>query len=131
MCIFCKIIKGELPSYKIYEDDKTMAFLDINPVHPGHTLVVPKRHSVNLEDIAEDDLMAVSLTMKKMGRLIKDKLGYEGYNACTNNDPVANQEIPHLHFHLIPRIKNDGLSVWPQRPYQVGEAEKVLDKLKS
>lgn len=131
MCLFCQIIAGEIPAHKVYEDKKTLAFLDINPVHPGHILVVPKNHSANIEEISEDDLMAVSLTMKKMGKLIKEKLAYEGYNACTNNDPVANQQIPHLHFHIIPRLKGDGLSIWPQRPYRKGEAEEVLAKLKS
>jgi histidine triad (HIT) family protein len=131
MCIFCKIIAGEIPAHRVYEDEKTLAFLDIMPVHPGHILVVPKHHAANLEEIEEGDLIAVSLTMKKMGRLLKEKLGYEGYNACTNNDPVANQEIPHLHFHLIPRIKDDGLGTWLQKPYNEGEAEEVLSKLKA
>jgi len=130
MCIFCQIINGEIPAHKVYEDEKTLAFLDIKPVHPGHILVVPKRHFANLEDIEEDDLMAVSLTMKKMGKLIKEKLAYEGYNACTNNDPVSGQEIPHLHFHLIPRIKGDGLNAWTQKAYNEGEAEIIAAKLK-
>jgi histidine triad (HIT) family protein len=131
MCIFCKIIAGEIPAHKVYEDEKTFAFLDIKPVHPGHILVVPKKHAANLEEIEEDDLAAVSLTMKKMGKLIKDKLGYEGYNACTNNDPVANQQIPHLHFHLIPRITGDGLNAWVQKAYDEGVAEEILSKLKA
>lgn len=131
MCLFCQIIAGEIPAYKVYEDEKTLAFLDIKPVRSGDILVVPKRHVANIEDIEADDLIAVSLTMKKMGRLIKEKLGYAGYNVSMNNDPVAGQEIPHLHFHLIPRIKGDGLRTWTQRSYNEGEAEEVLNKLKA
>jgi histidine triad (HIT) family protein len=131
MCIFCQIVAGEISADIIYEDEKTLAFLDNLPVHPGHILVIPKVHVINLEDVPETDLMAVSLTVKKMGALIKSRLGYEGYNVITNNDPVANQVIPHLHFHLIPRIKNDNLNIWPQTPYQKDELKEILEKLKA
>jgi histidine triad (HIT) family protein len=130
MCLFCQIVAGEIPARRVYEDEKTLAFLDIRPVHPGHMLVIPKNHFNNLEEVEEDDLRAVILTVKKMGRLLKEKLGYEGYNVSVNNDPIANQEIPHLHFHLIPRIKDDGLNVWTHELYGEGEAEDILNKLK-
>ena len=84
-CIFCKIVAGELPSYKVYEDDKVLAFLDIKPVNPGHTLVVSKAHYQNLEEIPEDELIAITIVIKKLGKLLKDKLAIEGYNVCENN----------------------------------------------
>ena len=131
MCVFCKIISGEFPSYKIYEDEKTLAFLDIDPVHAGHALVVPKAHYDNIEATPEAELSAVMATVKKVGALLKDKLGAPGYNINENNDPVAGQVVSHLHFHLIPRYADDGLELWPKQGYQAGEAAAVLKKLLS
>ncbi|PIT94274.1 HIT family protein [Candidatus Falkowbacteria bacterium CG10_big_fil_rev_8_21_14_0_10_39_9] len=129
-CIFCKIINGEIPAQVVYEDDSTMAFLDINPHSFGHTLVMPKKHFVNFEDTPGDVLAATMMTVKKVGRSLKDNLGVSGYNVYENNDPVAGQIIPHLHFHVIPRHENDGLEFWPQLKYGVGEAEAILSKIK-
>ncbi|MFZ4631900.1 MAG: HIT family protein [Patescibacteria group bacterium] len=131
MCIFCKIINHEIPCYKVYEDDKVLAFLDIKPVNPGHTLVIPKKHYQNLEEISEDDLAYLMITVKKVGKLLKDKLNVVGYNVHENNDLVAGQAVPHIHFHLIPRVEGDGLEHWPGGAYKDGEAEEVLKKLKS
>ncbi len=129
MCIFCKIINGEIPCYKVYEDGNVLAFLDIKPLNPGHTLVVPKKHYENLEEINEEDLTALILAIKKIGRIIKEKLGVAGYNVSENNGSVAGQEVPHLHFHIIPRHENDGLGPWPRKEYQPGEAEEIIKKL--
>ncbi|MDO8529774.1 MAG: HIT family protein [bacterium] len=129
-CIFCKIISGEIPSHKVYENEHTLAFLDIAPVNPGHTLVVSKKHFANLEEADEETLCQAIKTVKKIGKALKDGLQIEGYNVGVNNDPVSGQIIPHLHFHVIPRIKNDGLKLWPQRKYADGEAEKVLEKIR-
>ncbi|MFA5023559.1 MAG: HIT family protein [Patescibacteria group bacterium] len=131
MCIFCKIINQEIPCYRVYEDDKVLAFLDIEPVNPGHILVLPKIHYQNFEDINETDLSALILTVKKIGKLLKDKLGVDGYNVHENNNPIAGQEIPHLHFHIIPRYAGDGLGHWPGKSYQPGEAEEIIKKLKN
>lgn len=128
-CIFCQIIAGTIPSYKIYEDEKTIAFLDIKPVSLGHTLVLPKKHVANLEEILPEDLMAVMKTIQKIGKLLKTRLDVPGYNLIVNNDPVAGQEIPHLHFHLVPRRAYDGLQSFPQGSYEPGEAEGILKKL--
>jgi len=131
MCIFCKIISGELPSYKVYEDEKTLAFLDIKPVNAGHVLVAVKNHFKNLEDTPEEDVIALIVTVKRIGLLLKEKLGVPGYNLSVNNDPVADQLVPHLHFHIIPRRAGDGLPLWPQREYDAGEAEIIMKKLLS
>ncbi len=131
MCVFCKIIAKEIPAYVIKENEMVLAFLDINPVHPGHILVVPKKHFANLEELEGDYLEAVMLMIKEMGFLIKEKLKADSYNVILNNDKAAGQEIAHLHFHLIPRVEGDGLKSWPHKEYQTGEAEEVLKKLQS
>jgi len=129
-CIFCKIINGEIPSYKIYEDSQVLAFLDINPVNPGHTLVVPKKHVANIEETDEETLCQVMKIVKKVGQSLKKNLGAPGYNVLENNDPVAGQVVPHLHFHVTPRRENDGLDLWPQKHYKENEAEEILNKIK-
>jgi len=129
-CIFCKIIKGELPAHKVYEDEDTLAFLDINPTSAGHTLVIPKGHYANFEEVPEDVLKKTILIVKLIGQKLKDGLGVESYNVCENNDEAAGQLIPHIHFHLVPRYKGDGLKPWPQAPYAEGKAEEVLKKIK-
>ncbi|MFA5109710.1 MAG: HIT family protein [Patescibacteria group bacterium] len=131
MCIFCQIISGEIPSHKVYEDENVLAFLDIQPVNPGHTLVVPKKHYQNLEEISEEDLKILIVAVKKIGHLLKLKLGIEGYNASTNNDPVAGQIVPHLHFHIIPRYRGDGHDAWSRCQYKPGEEEEIIKKLLS
>jgi len=128
-CIFCKIVDGTLPSYKIYEDEDTLAFLDIAPVNYGHVLVIPKKHYENIEAIPEDELAKVIQAVKRVGRSIKENLGSQGYNANVNNDPVAGQIIPHLHFHVIPRAEGDGLQLWPAGKYADGEAEEAAKRL--
>jgi len=129
-CVFCKIVRGELPAHVVYEDKYTIAFLDIKPVAPGHTLVMPKEHHVNLEAIPSELLCKVMQAVKKVGSAIKEKLPTEGYNASTNNDPIAGQVIPHIHFHIVPRADGDGLELWPQHNYKHGEAEKVAGRIK-
>ncbi len=130
-CIFCKIINKEIPSYKVYEDDNVLAFLDIAPVNPGHTLVIPKKHYVNLEEISNEELAELMKVVKKIGKALKKGLGVSGYNVMENNDPVAGQIIPHIHFHVIPRQKDDGLKLWPQSEYGEAEADTVLRKIKN
>jgi len=113
----------------VYEDENTLAFLDIAPVNPGHTLIVPKKHYINMEEIPEDQLCQLAAVIKKIGKAVKDGLGAEGYNVTENNDPISGQIVPHLHFHVIPRRQGDGLRLWPQGEYGEGEAEEILKKL--
>jgi histidine triad (HIT) family protein len=130
-CIFCKIIKGEIPSYKVYEDKYTFSFLDILPVNPGHVLVIPKKHFANIEEADEKTLCQIMKTIKKVGKALKDGLKIEGYNVGENNDKIAGQIIPHLHFHVMPRKKGDGLKLWSQKKYKKGEAEKIAKKIRA
>lgn len=104
-CIFCKIIKGEIPSYTIYEDEIVKVLLDINPDTNGHTLVIPKKHYENLTDIDESVLHHISSTSKKMHTLLKEKLNCDGLTIVQNNN--YGQDIKHYHMHLVPRYKDD------------------------
>jgi histidine triad (HIT) family protein len=129
-CIFCKIISGEIPSYKVYEDEKTIAFLDIAPVNPGHTLVAAKNHYQNIEDISADELCALIQSVKKVGKLLIDSLQLKGYNVTVNNGAIAGQLIPHIHFHIIPRHEGDGLEMWPQGKFEEDWAKNFLAQIK-
>ncbi|MFH2136866.1 MAG: HIT family protein [Patescibacteria group bacterium] len=129
-CVFCKIIKGELPSVKVYENHKTVAFLDINPANPGHTLVVPKEHFENLLDGGEEILKEIMLTIKKVAQGITKALDLKGFNVGQNNGAVAGQVVPHLHWHIIPRFENDGLEPWSRKEYKEGEMEEIGEKIK-
>ncbi len=102
-CIFCKIIKGEIPCFKVYEDEKVLAFEDINPVSEGHTLIIPKRHAENLWEISDEDLIAIHLASKRIIQGIKDTLSPIGVAALQLNGRGANQIVMHYHLHLIPR----------------------------
>ena len=106
-CIFCKIVKGEIPSFKVYEDEKVLAFEDINPISPGHTLIVPKKHAQDLWEISDDDLSAVHSASKKIIKAIKDVLQPSGVACVQLNGPGANQVVLHYHLHLVPRIAGD------------------------
>jgi histidine triad (HIT) family protein len=102
-CIFCKIVSGEIPFFKIYEDDKVLAFEDINPVSKGHTLVIPKRHAQDLWEISDEDLAAVLLASKKIARAIKKILNPIGVACLQLNGRGVNQMVMHYHLHLVPR----------------------------
>lgn len=128
-CLFCKIIKDELPSAKIYEDHLVVAFLDINPVHPGHTLVVPKHHSVNLFDMPDEDVAAVFSAAKKIAQAVKEATGAGGINVNMNNDKAAGQVVFHSHIHIVPRFDNDGLRLWPGRKYSEGQQTEIQKRI--
>ena len=104
MCIFCKIIQGEIPAYKIYEDEKNIAFLDIFPRAKGHTLVVPKKHFETFDTMPQEDSIALSQALSKVASQLKSKLHNDGYNIFSNNGAIAGQEVPHVHFHILPRF---------------------------
>lgn len=124
--IFQKIIDGELPSTKVYEDDFTCAFLDIHPSTFGHTLVVSKTPFRNLLDIPEEELQHLILAVQKVAKLLYEKLpNCEGVNIIQNNEPEAGQIVFHIHFHVIPRYADDGLRHWPGNPLEPTDAEKV------
>ena len=131
-CIFCQIISGELPCAKVYEDERVISFLDINPVNMGHTLVLPKPHYATLFDIPEADLQACAAVSQKVARAVFKATGAVGLNFFQNNLRPAGQLIDHVHFHLIPRYAQDNfINPWPVKPYLQGELERVLKKIKA
>jgi histidine triad (HIT) family protein len=130
-CIFCKIVRGEIPSFKVYEDDSTLAFLDINPVHPGHTLVIPKKHAGNIFEISASKWALVQETVRKIAIAIEKATNADGVNMLMNNREHAGQIVDHAHVHLIPRFKGDGLNKWPHKPLDMGEGVNIAEKIKA
>lgn len=106
-CIFCAIAAGEIPSFKIYEDDQVLAYLDINPFTLGHTLVIPKAHSECLLDAEDATLATVLARVKKIAAHIKSALPCDGFNILQNNGEAAGQTVKHLHFHIVPRYGSE------------------------
>jgi histidine triad (HIT) family protein len=107
-CIFCKLVAGEIPSTRVYEDEETLAFLDIAPIVEGHTLVIPKTHVDPLMAATDDTLAACIKTVKRVAQALIVALGADGVNIHQANGESAGQVVPHLHFHVIPRFKEDG-----------------------
>jgi histidine triad (HIT) family protein len=108
-CVFCAIAAGELPSFKVFEDDVALACLDINPFSKGHTLVIPKEHSCGLLDTSDETLAALMSRVKKIAAHLKEALGCDGFNILQNNGAAAGQTVGHIHFHIVPRLNGDAL----------------------
>ncbi len=130
-CLFCKIVAGEIPAEKIYEDEQVLAFLDITPVSNGHILLVPKIHSRNLFDAGDETLASLLPLAKKIATAVKHAVGAEGVNIHINNEPAAGQMIFHTHLHIIPRFREDGLHLWKGQPYPDGEMQTIASKIKT
>ncbi|BAI81358.1 histidine triad family protein [Deferribacter desulfuricans SSM1] len=135
-CIFCKIISGEIPSAKVYEDDDFIAILDIRPVHLGHTLLIPKKHFRNIYDTDKEIGEKIYPVLVKLANAIKSALNCDGLNIVQNNEPAGGQEVFHSHIHLIPRYENDGIRfAIKHKQYESNEqmaefAKKIANKLK-
>jgi len=129
-CIFCKIVAGDIPAHIVYEDKNVMAFFDILPISHGHTIIVPKKHMADVEDLTDEDFSAMALAVKKIGQAVINGLEVKGYSVFLDNKSAANQHVPHAHFHLVPRAEGDGLERWPQSGYGEGEAEHCLKMIK-
>jgi histidine triad (HIT) family protein len=125
-CIFCKIVKGDIPCAKIYDQGGVFAFLDIAPVNKGHALVVPKKHYATLFDLPPDLGRELLSALKTVGRAVMTATGAAGLNLGMNNYEVAGQLVHHAHFHLIPRHAGDGLSLWTQHAYESAEEMQKL-----
>ncbi len=126
-CIFCKIIKGEIPSYKIYEDENCIAILDINPRAKAHTLVIPKAHVERLDDANISIVSNLFVSVKNTIDLLKKKIKMEGYNIVVNCGKVAGQEINHLHVHILPRFSKDNIKF--EYPPVIEEFKKNLENI--
>lgn len=127
-CLFCKIIKGEIPSIKVWENEYSYAFLDIRPVHPGHVLLVPKEHHANLYDMPDVLLANMAPAIKKLAVAVKKSVAADAINIGMNNDPAAGQVVFHAHIHIMPRYKNDQYKPWIGGPYKNDEAKNETAK---
>lgn len=131
-CIFCRLVAGELPAAKVYEDEQALAFMDINPVTPGHTLVIPKAHHDPLMATPDDVLQHLIITVRKVAIAQVKALGACAVNVTQANGALAGQEVPHIHFHVIPRCADDT----PARGWTAGsygdadEMEAYADKIR-
>ncbi len=126
-CIFCKIVKGEIASSKVYEDEKVLAFVDINPVQHGHILVIPKAHYPQLEETPDEVVADIFIQSKKLMRVVKKATGAD-YVVLS----VVGTEVPHLHIHLIPRKHNDGLAgFWPRSASTEKDREAAAAKIRA
>ena len=130
-CLFCKIIAGEIPSTRVYEDERTIAFMDINPATRGHLLVVPREHTRDLLTIEPKDLSAVAKAAKKLGILAVERLGADGVNLLNSCGRSAWQTVFHFHMHVIPRYAGDPLRLpWTPEPGdrdEIAEAARALE----
>lgn len=117
-CLFCKIIAGQVPSHKIYEDEKTYAFLDIGPVSKGHALVVPKEHAADLNSGSEEAAVAAMATVHRIAPIIMKALGAKGYNLGMNHGVAAGQDVFHTHLHIMPRYEGEPRSFTKTHPSQ-------------
>ena len=126
-CLFCKIIRGEIPSYTIYEDEIAKAFMDINPVTNGHSLIIPKKHYDNIYDIEPDELLHMQKVAKILMKEYKEKLGAEGFTLVQNNE--LGQEVKHYHLHLMPRYQDDQLRTESDQS-QIKDIEEIFGMLK-
>jgi len=130
-CLFCRILAREIPSEKVYEDDKVYAFLDIKPVNPGHALVIHKHHHADIFDTPEADMRDLAAGARKVAIAVKETLKVDGVNLGMNNGGAAGQVIFHAHLHVIPRRSSDGLKHWPHQDAKPDELKAVAEKLRS
>ena len=128
-CVFCAIAAGEIPSFKVYEDDLVLAYLDINPFTKGHTLVIPKAHSTGLLNTDDATLAAVIARVKKVAAILKEKLHCDGFNILQNNGAAAGQTVMHLHFHIVPRYGSEPI-VFESHPGDMTALAALAETLK-
>ncbi len=130
-CIFCKIVAGELPAQVIDEDERTLAFMDINPATAGHALVIPRRHYRNLLEISAEDLSATAVAAQRLAARVNERLGADGVNLLNSCGPAAWQTVFHFHVHVIPRYDDDPLRLpWTPAPGDADEIASVAERLR-
>lgn len=129
-CIFCKIVNGDIPSLKVYEDEHTMVFMDIAKDVDGHMVAIPKKHIKNILDCDKDHLNYLMGTVKKVANYCVDECGYDGVNLLNASDESAGQSVPHFHIHIVPRRKNDNVDAWPNFNGANHEIEEIYEKIR-
>jgi histidine triad (HIT) family protein len=131
-CIFCKILEGEIPSFKIYEDESTFAFMDINPLHDGHALIIPKDHHPNIFEVPTEKLAPVISTTQRIAKAVQKALAPDGINIVQANGHGAAQSVFHIHFHVMPRKNGDNaLLNWGLTPGDMDHIKQLADKIRS
>ncbi len=131
-CVFCKIVKGEIPSIKVYEDERVYAFADINPISDGHTLIIPKAHAENLWEMSDENITAVVQVSKKIAAAMKEVFGPVGIAVLQLNGKVVNQVVMHYHMHLIPKAANGpkfNMTEWELVPGDMDKIKSIGEKL--
>ena len=128
--IFDKILDGEIPCHRVYEDEHVLAFLDIGPLSPGHTLLIPKERKVHLHELSEESAAALGRALPRLCRAVMRATGATAYNVLQNNGPAAHQVVMHVHFHIIPKLGERGLGIlWPAGRLDDAAARDRLDRL--
>ena len=131
-CVFCRIVEGEIQSRKLYEDDRTLAFLDIMPASEGHALVIPKGHYETLLDISKEELKKLIVAVREVAKAVIQSTNATGFNVLQSNKAIAGQVVPHVHFHIIPRYEGDGLHFhWPHKSAGDDELTAMQKKISS
>ena len=129
--IFDKILAGDIPCHRVYEDDQVLAFLDINPISLGHTLVIPKQRAAYVHELTDEAAAAIGRVLPRLCRAVMEATGATAYNILQNNGASAHQAVFHVHFHIIPRLAETGLGVgWIPRRLDAPIAEELLAKMK-
>ena len=131
-CIFCKIVAGTIPSFKVFENEAVLAFMDINALSRGHTLVIPKHHAVRTHELPTDVMSEVGKALSVVAKAVVAATGNEDYNILQNNGAIANQAVNHVHFHIIPKTATEGLGlVWKAGEPDKGELAKLASDIQS
>lgn len=124
-CVFCKIIAGDIPCFKVYEDEHTLAFMDINPANRGHALAIPRKHEPNLMDSTDETLAVTIAAARRVARAVQAAVEPDGINLVQANGPGAAQSVFHLHLHIIPRFEGDDLKLNWGVPPKAGDMDEI------
>jgi histidine triad (HIT) family protein len=131
-CIFCKIVNGQIPCFKLFEDAETLAFMDINPVHDGHCLVIPRGHYPNVFEIAPEAIAAAARTAVRVAKAVNATVKPDGLNLMQANGPGAGQSVEHFHFHIFPRRLGDGVAInWEPKPGDMNRIAELAERIRA
>ncbi|KAB2931073.1 MAG: HIT family protein [Candidatus Contendobacter sp.] len=129
-CIFCKIVRGEIPAVKVHEDERTLTFMDIQPASPGHALVISKAHAPDLLEIAEPDLLAVAVTVQRVARAVQKSLAPDGLRIGQFNGAAAGQTVPHYHVHIVPMREGQRAGAHGRAPAKIEELKALAVRIR-
>jgi len=128
--VFSKIIRGEIPAHRVYEDEHVLAFLDVGPVSKGHTLVIPKEQCAHLHELSDESAAAIGRVLPRLCRAVKEATGCEAYNVLQNNGRTAHQAVMHVHFHIIPKYTDAGLGIgWHAGKLEESEGQQLANEI--